>query len=256
MAKDDKPIEEVKEIPEPEEKESPEPEAPEEAEVVEEETPEELEPEVETPEEEKPPSRREQLRVQQLLERYGPPPKRPEQSTGLDYSQLDAEPEVIKQLEDDRRAVSDEAYQQGISRVETIGWRNTLKLEAPLVEEKFTFLNPRDKENFHPAAADAMNAKYLRFIGYNPGDPEKGIPESVMSNPPSYRDFVESEMEFVDELATQKVANTTKNIARQAATTGLRPDGGTAKRMNFNQSPQQMDDETLKAYVEQAIPKT
>jgi hypothetical protein len=209
--------------------------------------------------EEKPVSRRETLRVQALLQKYGQPPERPQapsQANALDYSTaLDADPEVVKQLETDRQTVSDAAYLQGLRQSEVKEWKRDLKFEAPVVEEKFPFLNPRDTANFNPAAADVMNQKYLRFIGYQPGDPQKGVPESILYPDVSYREFVEGEMEFIDELASRKVAETTKNIAKQAATTGLRPDGSSAKRLNLNQSEKDMTLEELYAAIGQTPPK-
>lgn len=221
------------------------------------------EPEKETPEEsEKQPSRRETLRIQQLLAKYGNPDKGPEPLKAkptiesLDYSQaLDADPEVIKQLETDRQARSDAAYLEGIRQGEVREWRRDLKYENNTVLDKYKFLNPKDSEHFKPAAAEAMNTKYLRFVGYNPGDAQWGIPESVQHPDVSYLEFVESEMEFVDELASQKVAETTKNIAKQAATTGLRPDGSSAKRLNLNQAPQSMNLDELYAAIGQKRPK-
>jgi hypothetical protein len=210
---------------------------------------------------EKPISRRESLRVQQLLQKYGQPQERPKAPSqvspnALDYgTALDADPEIVKQLETDRQTVSDAAYLEGLRQSEVKEWKRDLKFEAPVVEEKFPFLNPRDTANFKPAAADAMNQKYLRFIGYNPGDPQKGVPETIQYPDLSYREFVESEMEFVEELATQKVADTTKNIAKQAATTGLRPDGSSAKRLNLNQSEKDMSLEELYAAIGQTPPK-
>lgn len=253
---------------EPEEPESPEPEESEVEETPEE--PEEEEKEQEEPKgeeeeeksEEPQPSRREQLRIQQLLKKYGPPPERPAapsqtaKAKALDYKEaLDADPEVIEQLEADRQAYSDAAYQQGIQQSITREWKRDLKYDAPSVEKDFPFLNPKDTQNFKPAAADAMNQKYLRFVGYNPGDPEKGIPESVQHADISYREFVESEMEFVDELASQKIAESTKKIVKQSATTGLRPDGSSAKRLNLNKSEKDMTMEELYAAIGQKPPK-
>lgn len=206
------------------------------------------------------PSRRETLRVQQLLQKYGQPQERPAPSQkptpSLDYKQaLDADPEVIDQLEADRQAYSDAAYLQGLRQSEVKEWRRDLKYEAPAVEKEFPFLNPNNTAEFKPAAAAAMNNKYLRFIGYNPGDPEKGVPESIQYPEVSYREFVESEMEFVDELASQKIAETTKNIVKQTAQTGLRPDGSSAKRLNLNQSEKDMSIEELYAAIGQKAPK-
>jgi len=247
------------------------PEAPEEP-VETPETPEEApeepaakEPVVEEPEvpkepEAPAPSRRETLRVQQLLQKYGQPQERPAPSQktapSLDYAQaLDADPEVIDQLEADRQAYSDAAYLQGLKQGEVKEWRRDLKFEAPSVEKDFPFLNPNNTAEFKPAAAAAMNNKYLRFIGYNPGDAQQGVPESIQYPDVSYREFVESEMEFVDELASQKIAQTTKNIVKQTAQTGLRPDGSSAKRLNLNQSEKNMSIEELYAAIGQTAPK-
>jgi|GEM_PF-4526707 len=239
------PVEETPEVEQEEPKEAPAEEAP--AEEA---------PEEEPKEEEKPPSRREQLRIQQLLAKYGDPTKKapePKQTKptteSLDYSQaLEADPEVIQKLEADRQARSDQAYLEGLRQSEVREWKRDLKYENNTVLERFKFLNPKD-ENFKPAAADAMNSKYLRFVGYNPGDPERGIPESVQYSDVSYLEFVESEMEFADELASHKVAESTKNIAKQAATAGLRPDGSTAKRLNLNQAPEKMTIDELYASI-------
>jgi len=197
------------------------------------------------------PSRRETLRVQNLLKKYGPPQEKqaPSQNKkdALDYNTLDASPDVIEQLEQDRQAYSDRAYTQGIQQSELREWKRDLKYEAPAVEKAYSFLNPNDKANFNHAAADAMNQKYLRFIGYNPGDPSRGIQESVQHSDVSYKEFVDSEMEFVDELANRKIAASKKNIAKQAASTGIRPDGNSPKRMNLNKDPSEMTLEELYA---------
>ena len=241
----------------PEEPETPaEDEEVEKPEAVEEEPNEETPEEPEAPEEPQP-SRREQLRINQLLAKYGDPGERQPapKSKADDYIKtLDADPEVIEQLEASRQAASDAAYFEGLRQSEVKDWKRDLKYEAPLVEKDFPFLNPKDEANFKPAAAQAMNQKYLRFIGYDPGDAQKGVSESIRYPDVSYREFIESEMEFVDELASQKVAQTTKNIAKQVATTGLRPDGSSAKRLNLNQSEKDMSMEELYAAIGQTPP--
>lgn len=255
------------ETPAPEEPASPagepEKETPVEAPAKEEVQPEGEEPEKEPAEEEEAPiSRREQLRVNALLQKYPALKDRPEvqrqapvQRQDDILQNLEADPEVLEQLQANRKSYSDEAYLEGLRQSEIKEWKRDLKYEAPVVEEAYPFLNPKDTENFKPAAAEAMNQKYLRFIGYNPGDLNKGIPETVQYPDVSYREFVEGEMEFVDELANQKVAETTKNIAKQAASTGLRPDGSSAKRMNLNQAPESMSIEELYASIGQTAPK-
>lgn len=226
-----------------------------------EETPETPEGGEEPEEPQRPISRREQLRVNDLLNKYGKPSDKPLQKPrtqdkhpGMDYqNELEADPELVQKLEQDRQLVSDAAYQEGLNHAVVREWSRDLKFEAPVVSQEFPFLNPKDTENFNPAAANAMNQKYLNMVGYDPGDPAKGIPESVRHPDISYREFVESEMEFAEEIANQKIASTQKNIAQQAATTGLRPDGSAAKKLNLNKAPEQMSDEELDAVIAQGL---
>jgi hypothetical protein len=62
-------------------------------------------------------------------------------------------------------------------------------------------------------------------------------------------------MELVEEIAGQKNAQSVKNIVKQAAATGLRPDGSSAKRLNLNQSEKTMTLEELYAAIGQKPPK-
>lgn len=214
---------------------------------------------------EPPVSRREQLRINDLLRKYPTlrengkeQPSAPKQQPSDYIKNLDADPEVIEKLEAERH----NAYKEGLELIndqrreaDVREWKRDLKYENPTVLNKFKFLDPKDTANFKPAAAEAMNLKYLRQIGYIPGNAEKGIPESIQYPDVSYLDFVEAEMEWVDELATQKAAESTKNIAQQAAATGLRPDGSSAKRLNLNQNPEDMSIEELYAKIGQTPPK-
>lgn len=203
------------------------------------------------------PSRREQLRIQQLLKKYGTPRERaPEPSKPveqLNYQEtLDADPEVIAQLEQDRRSFAEQQYargqQESLKQVQALKWETSLKIDAPNVEKKFPVLDPQSSE-FHPAVADAVNSWYLNMSGF---DQQTG----QVANPNiSYADFVESFMELTQEVATQKNTQSVKNIAKQAASTGLRPDGSSAKRLNLNKSEKDMSLEELYAAIGQTPPK-
>lgn len=260
----DEPIqnEEVEEVVEqPDASQTPEPETEEQPEeqgeeATEEPTAEEQPQETEETPEEKPPSRREQLRIQQLLEKYGDPrqsQQRPQQAPSqrndaLDYGQaLDADPEVIKQLEADRHAASNQSYNEGLRRAEFLDWKTSLKIDAPNIEKKYPILDPKAPD-FHPAVADALNTMYLKMSGFDPNS------QTVASSDISYADFVESNMELVEEIAGQRNAQTVKNVAKQAASTGLRPDGSTAPRMNLNKAPQEMTMDELYASIGQKNP--
>jgi hypothetical protein len=228
-----------------------EPEVSEEAEVVEEivESPEKEEPVEEVAKEDPPVSRRENLRIQQLLEKIKQQPAQVEapQATGLDYnSALDADPEVIRQLEADRQASSQTAYSQGLEQAKSIQFHTRLELDAPKVESKYAVLNPNDKENFNPAVADAINTQYLHLVGFNQATGQVVNPDI------RYADYVEAAMELSDAIGSKKVIETAKNVAKQAKSTGLRPDGSTAKRLDLTKAPDQMSDEELKAFLTKA----
>jgi len=211
----------------------------------------EAEPAEETAQEEapQPVSNRENLRIQKLIERMKQAPVQPEapKPTGLDYgTALDADPEVIKQLEADRQAASQTAYSQGLEQAKSIQFHTRLELDAPKVEAKYAVLNPEDKENFNPALANAVNTWYLQTAGY---DQTTG---SVGNSDIRYADFVESIMELGEVIGAKKAVVAAKNVAKQARTTGLRPDGSSAKRLDLNKAPGAMTDEELDAFLSKA----
>lgn len=233
-------------------------EAPPEPEVAPEEAPEPTEEVEAAPQEEDkeevpaPPSRREQLRIQSLLKKYGPPEQRNSQfkrTDALDYqTALDADPEVIQQLEADRHREGQAQYNEGLRRAEFLDWKTSLKIDAPTIEKTYPVLDAKSPE-FHPAVADAVNNWYLSMSGYDPQT------NTVANSNVSYAEFVEGFMELVQETAGQKNAQTVKNVAKQAATTGIRPDGSSAKRLNLNQSEKTMSIDELYAAIGQKPPK-
>lgn len=203
--------------------------------------------------EERPPSRRESLRIAKLVkdelsrrqtEPQFTPPK------GLDYGQaLDADPETIRQLEADRLAYAKQAQAQTQAQLGSMQFHTRLELDAPKIEAKYPKLNAQAPE-FNPVMADAINNWYLASVGYD-------TTTGTVQNPNvRYSDFVEGIMELADEIAGDKVTRTTQNIARQAANTGLRPDGGSSKRLNLNKAPENMSDEELDAVIALGIPST
>lgn len=222
-----------------------EPAPPKEEEVPKEpEAPTEDEPEDDEP---KPPSRRENLRIQKLIARQKELETKIASTDlpkdALDYSaSLDADPEVVKQLEADRRKYGEELYLKGVAQANAIRFQTRLEVDAPRVEAKHPQLDKESPE-FHPVLADAINTMYLSSVGYNPDT-------GAVSNPNiRYSDYVESVFELASEIAGQQSTTAKKNIAKQVASTGLRPDGGTSKRLNLNKSPKDMSNEELEAAV-------
>lgn len=197
------------------------------------------------------PSRREALRIQNLLKKYGPPSENqaPSKPEALNYQEaLDADEEVIKRLEADREQVGQVQYNEGVKRAEYLNWNTGLKIDAPRVESKYEILNP-NSEKFHPQVADTVNNWYLNMVGYD-------NQTQTIANPNiGYAEFVEGFMELVEETAGQKSAESIKNVAKQAAATGIRPDGSSATPVNPNKDPSEMSLEELYRAIGQKPPK-
>lgn len=215
-------------------------------EVPEEEPEEEPQIEPEEEEEEKPPSRREQLRIQQVLaklkEAQAAPPA-PTAPEALDYSTaLDADPELIKKLQADRQASNEAMYKQGIAQANSIRFHTRLEIDAPRIETKYPQLD-KTSDRFNPVLANAINTMYLSSAGYDPKTDTAASPDL------RYGDYVESIFELGAEIAGEETQKTAKNIAKQAAKTGLRPGGNSAKGLNLNKHPADMTDEELAAAV-------
>lgn len=214
----------------------------------EEETEETPEVEEETPEE-KPPSRRESLRIQQLLSKIKQQHPAPSEPKALNYREsLNADDEVINQLENDRRNYGKSLYDEGLRQAQSMQFHTRLDIDAPKVEAKYPQLD-KTSDKFDPAVADAINTQYLYLTGYD-------AKTDTAANPNiRYSDYVEATMELIERAAGRKVAQSSKNIAKQTAVTGLRPDGSSAKRLDLNKAPEDMSEEELKAVISQGLPK-
>lgn len=206
----------------------------------------------EEPEPEKKVSRRKELRIQALVNKLsGKTAKdspKPDVPGALDYkTALDADDETITKLEEDRRSYSEAFYQKGLDQAKAMQFHTRLEIDAPRIAAKFPLFDP-ESDQFDSTTADAINQWYLAQVGYD------SKTDTVRNSDVRYGDFVEGIMELADELATRKVATTRKNVVKQAAKTGLRPDGSSPKRLNLNQSPDRMTDEELDAIIGSAIP--
>ena len=238
-----------------------EPEAPDEPEAPADDDQEDGEDEAPEPLSPRAQKRMEQLKIVEQINRIksqsAPQPQRPAPAPttgGMNYNEaLNADPEVVQQLEADRNAVAEARYNDGLKAnealIQTSEWRTLLSIDAPTTEDKYKWLNPKDKANFVPALADAMNTEYMHLVGY---DERTGL---VQNPGVRYSDFVEAKVELATRIAESMNAKTTKNIVKQAATTGLRPDGSSAKRMNLNKPAQDMSMEELYASIGQTPPK-
>jgi hypothetical protein len=197
------------------------------------------------------PSRRENLRIHQLVSKL----KQQTQDQDIshdnapDYRQMiEADDGVYDQLNQTTQQYGSTQFKEGLKQAESMKFHMRLEMDAPRVASKYPQFDS-ESEQFNPSLANAVNEWYLASTGY---DPTK---DTVQNSKIRYSEFVESIMELADVAAGEKVASTTKNIAKQAASTGLRPDGSQAKRLNLNKAPEQMTDEELDAVIAQTIPR-
>lgn len=169
---------------------------------------------------------------------------------GLDYTKAfdpETPPEVIKQFEDDRTSAVKTGFNEGLERAKSIQFHTRLEVDAPKIENKYSIFN-KESADFKPETVDTINRWYLSSVGYD------AKTDTVANNNLRYSDFVEGVMELADSMAGSKVETTQKNIAKQAANTGIRPDGS-ASKMNLSKAPEDMTDDELKAVINRAIKK-
>lgn len=206
--------------------------------------------------EDKKPSRREQARIRDILQKYGEPEVLKQSDKQdvkpLDYrEQLDADDETLRKLEEDRKQSNEASFERGRAessneQVKSLQFLTRLEIDAPRVEAKYPQLDKESKD-FKPEAADDINQLYLKIVGYD------SKTQKVKTSDIRYSAFVDTIFNLVEDLAVQKAVESTKAIKQQAAKTGLRPDGSSAKRLNLNKAPEDMTDEELDAVIAQGL---
>lgn len=167
---------------------------------------------------------------------------------GLNYRDvMDAPDEVIQQLENDRNNVVSQVEDRMSNQIRRSQFEMNLKLDLPLVQDKLSKLDPN--------AAQALDRAYLQFVGFNP---QTGVPavDGV-----SYAEFIDAQLELANSIATNRVVNTQRNIAKQAAQTGVRPDGGVRQGFQINNpgdisklSPEEFEKNKPAIYKAMGIP--
>lgn len=205
-------------------------------------------------EEERKPSRREQLRINNLLQKYGNPYERQEpqqqqrQDSGVNYREMiEADDDVYNQLDQASRQYGEQRYNQGMQEqkkeLDKLRFEQRLEVDAPRVESRYPQLD-KNSDEFNPAVADSLNQMYLSTVGY---DSRSGY----VANPNlRYSEYIDAMFELVNEAASRQTETTRRNVTRQAARTGLRPDGSTpAATLNLNKDPSEMTDKELNAVI-------
>jgi hypothetical protein len=207
---------------------------------------EEEEPQAPEPVEAPPMSRREQLRVADLLKKYPDLKQEPAKVAGVDFrNKVEADDDTYKTLEDTTQQYGQAQFNAGLEQAKSIQFHTRLEIDAPRVEAKYPRLDP-NSEQFDKEAANDMYAMYTRMTGYDAQNDTVAHPNI------RWIDFADAQMNLARRIAAEQSVESSKNIAKQAAQTGLRPDGSTSKKLNLNKAPGQMTDEELKAVIAQA----
>lgn len=190
------------------------------------------------------PSRRETLRIQSLLKKYGPPQERQApQQNGVDFrSMIDADDSVYEQLENATKNYGNQVSQEGLKQLHAVQFNTRLEVDTPKVLSRHPQLDPQS-DDFNPAVAASFNEMYLSAVGYDEVD------GSVTNPNLRYADYIDGMFELVEEAASRKIQTSTRNITRQAARTGLRPDGSSAARLDLTKDPASMTDKELDAML-------
>lgn len=180
------------------------------------------------------------------------PPQAPPQDDykPLDYSQADQFAE--EDLEKDRQTFGARKYVEGqqaaAARERFVAdqerfW-DSVDYEARILEHdpKFAFLK-EDGPEFDEERASEVNDMYLEFVGFEQKpaiDPQTRQPKLDQNGQPimlgtvqrtdiSYEKFVKRYVENMENWADEQVAETSKNLASQKSTQGIRPSGSSKK---------------------------
>jgi len=168
----------------------------------------------------------EELKLTKILDRIQQTkqPVQRDERQPMDYREaIDAPDEVYNSLDQDRRNYGDQRYNEGLEKSKAIEFKMNIKLDLPLVKDKLDRLDPAD--------ATALDREYLQLVGF---DPNTGY---VQNSDIGYADFIDARIQQAERLAASMALKSQKNIAKQAAQTGIRPDGGAHKGLQIS-SPQ------------------
>lgn len=193
-------------------------------------------------------SRRKAKRLEKLeglVERLRSQDKVPERkSDGINYrDMIDAPNEVYADLETKSKEFGDSQFSAGLEQAKSIQFHTRLELDSPKVETIYESMGLEQEQR------RAIDNWYLSTVGYNS---QTETPQNANLR---YVHFVEAIKELTENVTSSKTAQTTQNIAKQAASTGLRPDGSSAKRLDLSKAPDQMTNEELNAAINANLPR-
>lgn len=199
-------------------------------------TPDEVE---ETPEEEEPApvSHRENKRIQELTKKLAAS-QQPQQFNQPQKDQIIGEGDYdLDQVNKLAREYGDQRYNEALQQAKAIEFKLGLKVEAPIVAQKYDDLNPKS-ENFDQGRREFIDELYLKSVGY---DERTGM---VQRTDIGYEEFVDGFMTAVNKSASVIAADSSKNLAKQVSQTGIRPNS-VSKQTYQGDDPKKMTLEQL-----------
>lgn len=145
----------------------------------------------------------------------------------------------LDQVNQMAREYGDSRYNEALQQAQAIEFKLGLKVEVPVVTQKYPELNP-NSDKFDLGRRQFIDELYLKSVGYNE---QSG---TVQRSDIGYEEFVDGFMEAVDRSASVKAAESSKNLAKQASQTGVRPNS-IAKKAYDGADPSKMTLEQLQA---------
>jgi hypothetical protein len=153
------------------------------------------------------------------------------------------DPKAYDKLEEDRTQYGQDQFnrgvqqgnQQGLQPVQNELWLQRLDIDSERASRDWDVLDESNTKTFDPQFASDMTQKFLNFIGYRV-DERTGV---INIDRPQirYSDFVKAERQNLDYYAQRLSKTSTENIVKQAANTGVRPNGqarSTARKSTFD----------------------
>jgi hypothetical protein len=200
---------------------------------------------------EKPTSPRENKRIQRLLDKLQVQEEAKKEAPTLTPKQIEEGDYTLDQINAMFKEGQQEAYTTALQKAQESANATTfatrLEIDAPKMHSKYPYLDPESDE-FDPGRSEFVNRLFLTTVGY---DDKTGI---VKNTGLRYNEFIEGFQEMVELSTNSQRADSTKNIAKQAAQTGIRP-GGVTKTVYQGDDPRKMTDAQLDAAIANMLPK-
>lgn len=160
----------------------------------------------------------------------------------------------VNQLEKDRNQFGESRYAEGFQQARFYDQQerfyDRLESDGEVVANRYSFLD-EESDDFDPELAGTINAAFLQAAGF---DKQKNTFSNTNIR---YKTFAASYIKAMERYASQRNADSGRNLDRQRSMTGIRPTGTGRRpvRDRFGDDPSQLSDEELEAVINSSIPR-